>query len=208
MSNQPNHRITNVVFDLGGVLVSWDPGRIAAALFDEADARRTLVADLFEHPDWHAYDLGILDLAELVERFNDRSRLRIEQPADLLRAHTAALDPLPDSVALLNDLDAAGYRLYCLSNVARPIYDRIAADNPFCRLFTGIVISGDLRFGKPDPAIFRHLLDTHGLQAEQTVMIDDLPQNITGARQAGLHGMVFTSAADCRRRLLGASSAV
>lgn len=194
-------RDRTLVFDLGGVLVRWDPQRVVSLLTPDPDEQAAVLQDLFGHEDWHEYDCGFISIGDVAERLQQRTGIRLPSPERLHRAHVDSLDPLEDTVALLGELSARRIKLYCLSNVSREAYEDIAQRNPFCTFFKGVVISGDVGLTKPDPRIYRHLLVTHGLNARNSVMIDDRPENVAAAEALGMQGILFASAEQCRREL-------
>ena len=87
-----------------------------------------------------------------------------------------ALQPKPDSIRLLRALAARRTPLYGLSNMSQPIYEWLRERHDFFGLFDAVVVSGAVRLVKPEPAIYRHLADTHGLVPGHTLFIDDLSQ--------------------------------
>jgi 2-haloacid dehalogenase len=109
--------------------------------------------------------------------------------------------PVPGTVEILAELRAGGVPLYALSNWSAETFPRALARFPFLGWFRGTVISGALRVAKPDPAIYRHLLDTFALRAADTVFIDDAPRNVEAARSVGMHALRFTDAAALRAAL-------
>ena len=191
----------NLVFDLGGVVVRWDPDAIINGVFSDPGARKAVRAGVFAHPDWLELDRGTLGRDEAIARGAQRTGL---PPADierLLRAVPPSLEPFPDTVALLRKLKARGYPLYCLSNMHFASIEHLEATHDFFALFDGKVISCRLNFCKPEPEIYRHLLATYGLQPSRTVFIDDVEANTAAAAKLGMRTIRFESAAQCEREL-------
>ena len=191
----------NLVFDLGGVVVRWDPDAIINGVFSDPGARKAVRAGVFAHPDWLELDRGTLGRDEAIARGAQRTGL---PPADierLLRAVPPSLEPFPDTVALLRKLKARGYPLYCLSNMHFASIEYLEARHDFFALFDGRVISCRLNLCKPEAAIYEYLLKEFLLDAKQTVFIDDVAVNVAAARNAGMHAIRFESAAQCEREL-------
>ena len=198
--------IRNVVLDIGGVLVEWNPERIAASVFEDPDVQRNVLETVFLHEDWRELDLGELGEAEAVTIFSRRSGRSEDEMWALFRAAHESLDLLPGALALLDWLAARGLRLFCLSNMHPATLAYLKKRYGFWTKFEGVVISGDVRLAKPHPEIFRYLLREYALRAGETVLIDDAPANVEGARAVGMQAIRFTSAEDCRgqiERLLG-----
>lgn len=196
-------RPTVVVFDLGGVLVDWNPRYLYRRLFDGDEAAMERFLAEVCTPAWNdEQDRGrpFAEACALLAR--DRPDLR-----ELIEAWPSRFDetmagPMPGTVEILTELRARGVPLYALSNWSAETFPRALARFPFLEWFRGTVISGALRVAKPDPAIYRHLLDTFGLRAADTVFIDDAPRNVDAAAALGMHAVRFTDAATLRAALV------
>ncbi len=108
---------------------------------------------------------------------------------------------LEDSVQVMRELRGAGVPVYALSNWSKEKFTVTRKRFPFLDEFEGILISGEVGVGKPDPAIFREFLDRFGLVARSTVFIDDSPANVAVARTLGIEGILFENADQLRRDL-------
>jgi 2-haloacid dehalogenase len=193
---------TAVVFDLGGVLIDWNPRYLYRKLFDDEAAMESFLADVVS-PEWNGQQDSGRTWAEAVEV------LSREHPdkRDLIAAYwhrwqETLGDAIAPTVEILEELRQTRVRLYALSNwsaetfpVARPRY-------PFLESFDGIVISGDVKLAKPDPRIFRHLLDRFGLDPAATVFIDDSEANVAAAAAEGIVALRFDDAATLRGDLV------
>jgi len=124
----------------------------------------------------------------------------LREAVELFFQHWLAMfQPIPETVALLDELRAAGYRLYVLSNIIRESYEDLRERLTFWDRFEGIVVSYALKTAKPEPAIYRYLLDHYRLQPEECLFIDDMEANVAGARAVGIPAVRFDSAGDLRR---------
>lgn len=194
-------KFSNAVFDLGGVVLDWNPDAVLAGFAAHPEERGALRASLFGHPDWHHFDRGTLSEPQLIERLEARTQRSKTQLSAIVDAVRESLVTKPDTVELMNSLHARGIKLYCLSNMPMSVYEHVRRRHDFWDVFHGIVISGDVQLMKPEPAVFRHLLQKYGLRAEESVFIDDLAANVAGAKSVGLQGVVFEDAVQCRREL-------
>lgn len=192
--------VRNVIFDLGGVVLDWNPDYIVSRFQPVLELRATLKAALFG-PEWRMFDRGTLTEAELIERLEPRVGRPKQEVIAILDAVRDSLLEKPDTVKLIRALQAQGTPLYCLSNMPAAIYTHLRRRHNFWDAFSGIVISGEVKMMKPEPAVFQHLLDTFNLRAEESVFIDDVLANIDSAKQMGLHTIWFKDAAQCRREL-------
>lgn len=189
-----------VVFDLGGVLIDWDPRRVYRKILPtEAEVEQFLstVCTL----EWDAQqDAGrSLDegIAELVARFPDRI-----PPIEAWRDRYSEMAlPIPDSVALLQELRERGVPLFALSNWGADEFEAIRDDFPFLNFFSGVLISGKVGLVKPDPRFFDLLVREHRLNPATVAFIDDRRPNVVAAQQLGFRSFLFRSAADLREKL-------
>jgi putative hydrolase of the HAD superfamily len=193
--------VRNVIFDLGGVLIEWNPEQILASYYAEPEMRAIMKTALFLHPDWLQLDRGTLDEAELLGRVAGRTGRPAAELSGLFDAIRASLHTKNDTVALLERLSARGVPLYCLSNMSADIFAYLRERHSFWDAFRGIVISGAIRMAKPDREIFEFLLERYGLEAQQTVFVDDNPPNIEAARELGIHAVWFKNARQCELEL-------
>jgi len=198
----PSHRgVRNVIFDLGGVVLHWSPDEVLSQFQRDPVLRAELRQALFAHADWQQFDRGALTETQVVDRLQARlGRPRSELVA-IVDAVRESLVEKPDTVTLMRSLHQRGVALYCLSNMPASIYAHLRRRHTFWDVFSGIVISGEVRMIKPEPQVYAHLLERFDLRPEQSVFIDDLPVNIEAARQAGLHAILFNDAAQCRAEL-------
>jgi 2-haloacid dehalogenase len=195
--------IKAVVFDLGGVLLDWDPRYLYRKLIDDPAQMADFLARICT-PRWHlAHDLG-------GDTEQSCRELAAEHPelADLImawsrRSEEMIAGQLDDAVAVLEDVKAAGYTCLALSNMEADKFVLRRARFGFLDLFDGHVISGNEGVAKPDPAIFELLLSRYDLEPAATVFIDDVPANISAAAQMGVVTLQYTRAGQLRRDLRG-----
>jgi putative hydrolase of the HAD superfamily len=192
---------SNIIFDLGGVVIEWSPERILADYYADPQMRAILRTAMFLHPDWLELDRGTLSEADLLVRVGGRTGRPAAELSGLLDAVRASLHAKPDTVALLQKLHARGIPLYCLSNISSDNFEYLRKRHSFWGVFRGIVISGDLKMIKPEPQIFELILQRYDLSAADTVFVDDHAPNIEAARALGIHTVWFKSARQCETEL-------
>jgi 2-haloacid dehalogenase len=193
--------IDTVVFDLGGVLIDWDPRYLYRRLMpeDEVDA----FLDEIGFAAWnHAQDAGRswADAVAAHVALHPRRRELIE--AYPKRFADTLGGPIPGTVAILEELHAVGVPLLALSNWSAETFHEARRAYAFLGLFDSIVVSGEERVTKPDPRIFAILVERHRLDAAHTVFIDDSPANIAAARAAGLVTIRYESPGLLREQLV------
>jgi 2-haloacid dehalogenase len=133
----------------------------------------------------------------------DELSVRHPEKAGLIAAYDLNWDemvvgPIPGTADLLWELKRRGTPVYCITNFSVDKLDRARKRFDELNAFDGIVVSGEVRLLKPDAAIYRRLLDQHGLRAEDTLFIDDVERNVEGARAVGMHAVRFIDAATLR----------
>lgn len=190
-----------IIFDLGRVVVSWDPVGIVRSVRGDHGAEQ-LAERLFNHPDWLEVDRGTLSLHTMARQAEHRTGLSAAENLAILQAVPASLVPDPAMLSLIESLHGAGHTLYALSNMGHASIDWLEQHQPFWRFFSGKVVSARVRMMKPEPDIYRYLLVSFDLQAEQCLFIDDSPANVTAAQALGIGSLVFTDAYSCRQQLV------
>lgn len=178
--------IRNIIFDMGNVLVDYDPPRYARAFAqNEADAERILDT-IFHSPEWTALDAGSISTEDALQSMLSRVPESLYDPVAKTFLHWHELiEVRPEMIGLMRRLKDADYKLFLLSNanVQFELYcDRLA----FYPLLDGCVVSAYEHVTKPDPAIYQLLLDRYGLLAQESLFIDDVSKNVLGAHRAGL----------------------
>jgi 2-haloacid dehalogenase len=192
---------TTVVFDLGGVLIDWNPRYLYRKLFAEEAAMEAFLATVCT-PEWNLQqDAGrpFVDAYAALTKSHPHHKPLIEVWQE--RFDEMMSGEIAGTVEILSELRARGTPLYALSNWSAETFPYALRRFEFLRWFDGVVISGELKLIKPDPRIYQHLLYTHALTAESTVFIDDVPHNVAGATAVGIHGLQFTDPPTLRRDL-------
>jgi len=193
--------ITTVVFDLGNVLIPWDPRWLFRKLLpDEAAVDRFLRE--VDFATWNARLDGGRSFTESIDELGQRfPHYRHLAQAYLDRWEEAIGPTVPESLAVLQELQAAGLRTLALTNFARETFVITRRSRRFLEDFDGIVVSGEEKMTKPDPAIYQLLFERHGVSPAEAVFIDDSAANVATASKLGMHAVHFTTP-DCLRPAL------
>ncbi len=194
-------KITNIIFDMGGVLIEWRPQLIASRFSSDPKLQEVVIQDIFGHEDWLVWDSGSITHAELMDRAAKRTGIPLAEVKRLMALSLESLDAIQPTVDLLRELKAQGYRIYCLSNMPLEHYEILKGTLDFWSDFDGVVISSQAGLSKPDPAIYRHLLDEFQLDPATCLFLDDYQGNVDAARKLGIHALLYRGADDCRRQL-------
>ena len=170
-----------MVFDLGGVLIDWNPRHLYRQLFDDEGAMERFLAEVCS-PAWNErQDAGRPwreAVADLIARHPDHTPMITayhQRWAEMLRGE------IPESVEVLKALKARGLRLYALTNWSHETFPEARRRFAFLDLFDGIVVSGEEGLIKPDPVIFQRLLTRYDITPSRALFVDDSPRNVTAA---------------------------
>lgn len=201
--------IDAVVFDLGGVLINWNPRYLYRQLFGDDEAGMEWFLAEVCSPAWNAAQ----DAGRGWDEAVDEAIARHPAHADHIRAYRDRWietlgEPLAPTVRLLDELRGGGCRLYALTNWSRETFPHALERFDFLGWFDGIVVSGEERLAKPDPAIFHRLMERHDLQPARTVFIDDTAHNVEAAARLGMQAIHFRDAGQLRRELAGRGVAI
>lgn len=192
-----------VIFDLGGVLIDWDPRHLFRKLFagNEA-AMEHFLATVCTHEWNRSQDAG--------RSFAEGARLlTLEHPdkAELIEAYGARFDEMmagaiAGTVEILAELRQRGTPLYGLTNFSAETYPCALARFDFLGWFRGVLVSGEVGAIKPDPRIYELLLERFAIDPHQAVYIDDVAVNAAAAQALGIHGIHFTTPVALREELV------
>jgi len=193
-----------VIFDVGRVLFDWDPRFLYERLIDDDRALDIFLRDVVT-TDWHfQHDAGrpfAETSAELIAEFPEHEALIAAWGA---RFNDSIGDPVAGMHALVEELDAAGVPLYAITNFSGEFWPSFRDKHAhlFDR-FRDVVVSGDEKLVKPDPAIYRLALDRFGLAPREAVFVDDNRDNVAAAAALGIAAVHFTDVDALRRELAG-----
>lgn len=199
---------SSIVFDLGGVLIDWNPRYLYRKIFTDEQAMERFLSEVCS-PAWNDQMDAGRSWSEAIEELTGRH----PGQADDIRAYRGRWPEMlggafEETVGILETLARAGTPLYALTNWSEETFELTKERFAFLSLFRGIVVSGREQMRKPDPAIFRLLLKRYDLDAAATAFIDDNAANVAAAAALGFHAIRFRSAAALREELQGLGFAV
>jgi putative hydrolase of the HAD superfamily len=188
-----------VVFDVGGVVVRWQPLELMRTHLPQVDAEEAFV-NVFERwaigSDWREFDLGRIEPEALAERIARRTGYARDAIAALIAAVPAHLQPMAESVALIERVRVAGHRLALLSNMPAPYAAHLEAAHACFGWFEHRAWSGRLGLAKPERGIFQHLQAALSIgNASELLFIDDHLGNVDAARTLGWNALHFRDGA-------------
>ncbi|WP_245155677.1 HAD family hydrolase [Paracoccus ravus] len=193
----------SVIFDLGAVLIDWDPALAFADVFTTREAAEDWLREI-DFLTWNRHQDGGRSFSEGLAAARAEHGDKARHLEGYLHAFPVTIEkPVPGSWEILEDLRARDVPLYALTNWAAETWPHALTVWPrLTEVFRDVVVSGEVGMLKPSPEIYRHLLERNSLDPAQCLFIDDSPANVEGARFVGLDAIRFTNAENLRRDLL------
>ena len=193
--------IRNVIFDFGNVLARFEPREMVAQFEPNPHNAELLTETVFDRLYWNDADAGTITDDETKAAFCARLPQELHAVArNIYDAWPTLLPPVDGMTALVKELKENGYSLYLLSNISTKFAAEYRDIPWLCELFSlfdGLVFSAPIGLVKPHREIYKHLLNTYSLNADECVFIDDSQKNIDGCEAVGIHGILFDG--DARR---------
>lgn len=196
-----------IVFDFGGVVFRWQPAQMLARVLPQHITSTQTATWWVQHffqsygGDWGDFDRGTVGVPDLVARIAGRTGLSAADVQTVVDEVPRELQALPDSVALIRRLHAAGHTLFYLSNMPAPYATHLESSNDFFECFSDGVFSGRVQLIKPEPAIFALAAQRFDVAPQDLVFLDDHLPNVWAARTAGWQALHFVDAAQAEQEL-------
>lgn len=183
--------IKNIVLDMGNVCCRWDVDYISQRLSKYPDEQKMIKEKVFQSKQWQLLDAGKITLEqaekEICHQFNTQEKVIIHHA---LYHWYEYFDQFDEMEMYIKKLKKRGYHIYLLSNCSLQFYEYYQ-DKPVFQYFDGYYISAEYQLLKPSPEIFQDFLNRFHLQGEECLFIDDMAQNVEGARKAGLNALIY-----------------
>jgi 2-haloacid dehalogenase len=196
--------IDSVVFDVGGVILDWDPRHLYRKLFRDDAAVERFLAETDLHK-WHIreHDHGRRPMTETIPEMCQRFPAYAAEIAVWRDRFMENVGGVIDGTVEIIDQLRGTVRLFALSNWPADTADDLRQTYGFFDWFDGIVISGEERIAKPHPEIFHRLCGRHGVNPQTSLFVDDVAANTTAAGSFGFASVLFTSPHQLRREMQG-----
>ena len=186
----------NIIFDVGKVLVSYEPEEMMKGLGFTEEEIATVNAAMFENAWWEKSDRGDLPREDLHKAFINEAKTK-EDKALVERAYQhigETIDLLPHTMQWILDLKKRGYHIYILSNYSEDTFEKTKDKlNRFLDLVDGAIFSYECKMSKPEPGIYKKLISEYFLEEDESVFIDDRKANVEAAEALGIKGILFTN---------------
>jgi len=190
-----------IVFDLGGVLLDWNPRYLYNQIFSDQEEMEYFLAEICS-PSWNAqmdaeksFQEGIGELLPKYPDYSEQIQMYHERWIEMLRGE------IPDSVEVLRELKDSGCQLAALSNWSVETFPKVKDQYDFLGWFNPLILSGEVGVAKPDPSIYQILLQKLDRPPDHCVFIDDVLENITEAERQGFETIHFISGESLRADL-------
>ena len=193
--------IRNIIFDVGKVLVSYEPEKMMENIGFTDDEINIVNAAMFKNPLWNEADMGLRTKDEYHEAFlnNDIEHKELIQKA---YEHIGdAIELFPYAVDWILEMKNRGYHVYILSNYSEYTLEVTKSKLKFLPLMDGIVFSYETKMGKPDEGIYKKLISEFFLEESESIFIDDRKENVEIAEKLGIRSILFTDVVDSQNRL-------
>ena len=192
--------IKNIVFDLGRVLIKFEPKEYIEQNVPE-EKREDFYNGIFGSTEWLMLDRGTLSYEDAKKIFKERVPGADKQIDRLVDVDLfEILQPIEENVKLLPKLKEK-YNLYILSNFHQPAFEHIFKKYDFFRLFDGHTVSCYYYLLKPEKEIYDTLIDKFNLIPEETVFIDDTKVNIDACEKEGIRGIHLPDYTELKQKL-------
>ena len=184
-----NIKYKNIIFDLGGVLVNWKPKEIIEDIFKNKKIEQPknwqsiISSDIFKN-----LEKGIISRKEAIKKIPEKTLQK--QFLYLFEKISDYLFPLKAGLEILDKIKTKKYNLYVLSNFQEEIFNQVAHNYNFLKDFDGIILSFNVKSMKPEPKIYHTLLNNYSLKPQECIFIDDMEENIIGAKKVGIDGII------------------
>lgn len=193
--------IKNVIFDIGNVLLEFNPKMYVKSKVAEEKVEE-IYKCIFKSDEWLMLDRGIISEEEAKMNIINRNNTENEELIKLVFENWYdILIPIESSVNVLKGLKQNGYKVYYLSNFHLAAFKHVTQKYEFFQNFDGGVVSYKERLLKPEKGIYEMIIDRYKFEPNETVFIDDMKENVNAAIKSGLNGILLKNPKDLKLEL-------
>lgn len=193
--------IKNIILDIGDILVKSNYHEFFRNKgYDEETTMRLEKATFFSSV-WKELDRGVWEFSRIIDGFVENAPELEEQLRTVFNDMSGFVKAFPYAVEWVRSLKESGSKVFCLSNISGKICDDCADELEFLKYTDGKILSYEEKLIKPDPKIYRRLLEKYGLCAEECIFVDDIRQNVIAAEELGIHGIVFNNRTQAEKEI-------
>ena len=195
---------TTIIFDLGGVLVDWNPAYVFDTLIEDEEKRNHFFKNICT-PEWNEEQDAGRTLEEATKMLVDQH----PEWQEYIEAYYGRWEemlggPINETVEIFRQLKDSGcYKMYALTNWSAELFPIALQKYDFLHWFDGRLVSGEEKMRKPFPEFYQLLLDRFAIKKEEAIFIDDNLRNVESAREFGIETIRFTTPAELKKELQG-----
>jgi len=195
--------IKNIIFDLGNVLLNFNPLEYLSKEIPEKKYAHQIHEVIFKSEEWLMLDRGVITESEAIERICNKNKVKCQLIRELMDNWYQILTPIEGAVEVLEELKRKGYRTYFLSNFHLLAFEDVTRRYAFFKNFDGGIVSYKEKLMKPEKDIYDKLMTTYEINPQESIFIDDTRENIEAATKLGFETILFTTDRELRERLVG-----
>lgn len=192
--------IKNVIFDLGRVLIDWNPRGYLEKKINDEKKIQILFDEIFASQEWQDLDRGTISEEEAIRRFKDRCPTCHAEIDDMFENIVELIPPLEKNIKTFEEV-ASKYDTFILSNFGHRNFELVFNKYPWFKLFKGKVVSSHVKMLKPEKEIYLELMNKYSLNPEETIFIDDTLVNVEASEALGIKTIHYTGEEDLREML-------
>jgi putative hydrolase of the HAD superfamily len=194
--------IRNIVFDIGRVLLEFNPIAYLDEKYNNPFLSRELHKAIFGSNEWLELDRGTVTDEDAIEILSERHDAFKEHIPEIIGQWNEILIPIEGTVEILRELKSKGYNIYLLSNFHKSAFEKVYHRYPFLSLADGKIVSYKINMIKPDDEIYEYLLNTFSLKPEECLFIDDTAANTEAAHKLGFNTIQFQNPIQLKNDLI------
>lgn len=193
--------IKNIVFDIGNVLLKFDPKEYLVKKFNDENKADEIINVIFKSEEWLMLDRGTITEKDVISVLTERHKVHSELIKGAFDGWYDILIPMKETIEILKELSEKNLNIYYLSNFHHLAFEYVIEKNEFFKLFNGGIVSYKEKLLKPEKEIYLRLLEEYNLKPNETIFIDDTLVNVDGANFVGINAIHFKNANDLNSKL-------
>jgi putative hydrolase of the HAD superfamily len=185
-SRKPRYK--NIIFDLGGVIFEWNPDYFLPAILKTNTQAIDYFRTILNSGLWRSFDRGTVSIEQAAEKIDPKFDKALY--VDFCRKLPKYITPVKEMVQIFYKVKKLGFKTYMLSNFPKELFEEVSKKNEFLKEFDGSVISYKVKEIKPEPEIYKTLLEKYSLNPEECLFLDDRKENLEAAKKIGIDGIL------------------
>lgn len=194
-------KIKNIIFDIGNVLLRWDPESIISKSMPHCDNPQLWADHIFRSQGWHSLNQGNITEKDLIDNYSQSLGLTKEMLIEIMNTAKASLLPIDGMIEMLIKLNKINFNIYLLSDNVKEIVYYLRKQYDFWNYIHGYMMSYEVGVLKPNINIYHCLVNTYNLNVDESVFIDDHLPNVNSANKIGMYAIHFKDIHSCKVEL-------